>query len=109
MNWLSNFARPGLKKKADEEKRDTPDNLWIKDPLSGELVYRLTSEQWSGLSVVCKFALPAEPHQTPCNFQLLGLAFDPLCALKIATDFFNWDLEAHGQPWRLGVSDGTDS
>jgi hypothetical protein len=26
-------------------------------------------------------------------------------ALRIATDFFNWDLEAHGQPWRLSVQD----
>jgi len=43
MNWLSNFARPGLKKKG-EEKRDTPDNLWIKDPLSGELIYRAELE-----------------------------------------------------------------
>ena len=41
MNWLSNFARPGLKnKKAEEDKRDTPDNLWVKDPGSGELIYR---------------------------------------------------------------------
>jgi len=48
MNWLSNFARPGLKKKGEEEKRDTPDNLWIKDPLSGELVYRtdLEASDW---------------------------------------------------------------
>ncbi|MGE0743253.1 MAG: acetyl-CoA carboxylase carboxyltransferase subunit beta [Hyphomonadaceae bacterium] len=48
MNWLSNFARPGLKKKGDEDKRDTPDNLWIKDPLSGELVYRtdLEASDW---------------------------------------------------------------
>jgi acetyl-CoA carboxylase carboxyl transferase subunit beta len=48
MNWLSNFARPGLKKKGDEEKRDTPDNLWIKDPLSGDLVYRpeLEAADW---------------------------------------------------------------
>ncbi len=45
MNWLSNFARPGLKKKGDDEKKpDTPDNLWIKDPLSGELVYRTDLE-----------------------------------------------------------------
>jgi acetyl-CoA carboxylase carboxyl transferase subunit beta len=44
MNWLSNFARPGLKKKGDEDKRDTPDNLWIADPLSGELVYRTDLE-----------------------------------------------------------------
>jgi acetyl-CoA carboxylase carboxyl transferase subunit beta len=41
MNWLSNFARPGLKKQGVEEaKRDTPDNLWIKDPISGDLIYR---------------------------------------------------------------------
>jgi acetyl-CoA carboxylase carboxyl transferase subunit beta len=44
MNWLSNFARPGLKKKGDEEKRETPDNLWIKDPLSGDLIYRAELE-----------------------------------------------------------------
>ena len=44
MNWLSNFARPGLKKKGDEDKRDTPDNLWVKDPLSGELIYRAELE-----------------------------------------------------------------
>jgi acetyl-CoA carboxylase carboxyl transferase subunit beta len=48
MNWLSNFARPGLKKKGDEEKRDTPDNLWIKDPISGDLIYRseLETSHW---------------------------------------------------------------
>jgi acetyl-CoA carboxylase carboxyl transferase subunit beta len=48
MNWLSNFARPGLKKKGDEEKRDTPDNLWIKDPVSGDLIYRseLEASHW---------------------------------------------------------------
>jgi len=44
MNWLSNFARPGLKKKGEEPQRDTPDNLWIKDPLSGELIYRTDLE-----------------------------------------------------------------
>jgi acetyl-CoA carboxylase carboxyl transferase subunit beta len=45
MNWLSNFARPGLKKeKAEENKRDTPDNLWIKDPITGDLIYRAELE-----------------------------------------------------------------
>ena len=48
MNWLSNFARPGLSKKKPEDARDTPDNLWIKDPLSGELIYRaeLEASDW---------------------------------------------------------------
>jgi acetyl-CoA carboxylase carboxyl transferase subunit beta len=45
MNWLSNFARPGLqKKKTDEPKPDTPDNLWVKDPISGDLIYRAELE-----------------------------------------------------------------
>lgn len=44
MNWLSNFARPGLRGKKPDDARDTPDNLWIKDPLSGELVYRTDLE-----------------------------------------------------------------
>ena len=48
MNWLSNFARPGLKKKSEEPKPDTPDNLWVKDPVSGDLIYRaeLESSCW---------------------------------------------------------------
>jgi hypothetical protein len=74
-------------------------------------VYRLATEQWAGLSVVCKCATPdARRKETPghsivdsCNRQLLGLAWDPLAALRIGTDFFNWDLEAHGQTWRLSV------
>ncbi len=44
MSWLSNFTRPGLKKKAEETKRDTPDNLWVKDPVSGDLIYRAELE-----------------------------------------------------------------
>ena len=48
MSWLSNFSRPGLKKKGAEPQRDTPDNLWIKDPISGDLIYRaeLESSDW---------------------------------------------------------------
>ena len=45
MNWLSNFTRPGLqKKKPEDEKRETPDNLWIKDPVTGELLFRAELE-----------------------------------------------------------------
>ena len=50
MNWLSNFTRPGLQKKKPEEadKRETPDNLWIKDPVTGDLIYRseLEAADW---------------------------------------------------------------
>lgn len=44
MNWLSNFTRPGLRGKKPEEARETPDNLWVKDPISGELVFRAELE-----------------------------------------------------------------
>lgn len=35
--WLSRFA-PGVRKIVN--RRDTPDNLWVKDPDSGEMLYR---------------------------------------------------------------------
>jgi acetyl-CoA carboxylase carboxyl transferase subunit beta len=73
MNWLSNFARPGLKKKADEEKRDTPDNLWIKDPLSGELVYRTELE--------------AADYVTPSGFHM---RIGPEARFKIMFDDSAW-------------------
>ena len=86
-------------------------SLW--EPGSEYRVYRLATEKWAALSVVCKFAgeprmsgdTAANPSGLPCNGQLLGLAWEPLTALRIATDFFNWDLEAHGQAWRLSILD----
>ncbi len=55
-SWFSSFTRPGLKKReeketrADKAKRDsaTPDNLWIKCPATGELIYQtdLEAAQW---------------------------------------------------------------
>lgn len=73
-------------------------SLW--EPGCEYRVYHLTTEQWAGLSVVCKFAATG-PASLPCNGQLLGLSWDPVAALTLATDFFNWDLEAHGHHWRL--------
>ena len=80
-------------------------SLW--EPGCEYRVYHLGTENWAGLSVVCKFAVAGRAPDFPCNEQLLGLAWEPLEALRIATDFFNWDLEAHGQPWRLNVQEST--
>lgn len=38
MNWFSNLTRPGLKRQG--EKREAPDNLWIKCPQTGELIFQ---------------------------------------------------------------------
>ena len=46
MNWLTNLSPPGLKNFL--AKKDTPDNLWVKCPKSGELVFRddLDKSMW---------------------------------------------------------------
>ena len=37
MNWITNFVRPKINSMLG--RRDIPDNLWIKDPESGEMVF----------------------------------------------------------------------
>jgi len=46
MNWLDRLAPPGLKKALS--KRDTPDNLWVKCPVSGDMVFHqdLETSMW---------------------------------------------------------------
>jgi acetyl-CoA carboxylase carboxyl transferase subunit beta len=45
MSWIDRI-RPGINKLL--QKRDSPDNLWIKDPDSGEMLYKtdLENSQW---------------------------------------------------------------
>lgn len=47
MNWIDNFVRPKIRSLLTN-KRETPENLWVKDPESGEMVfYRdLEANQW---------------------------------------------------------------
>jgi hypothetical protein len=71
-------------------------------------VYRLANELWGGLSVVAKSADPAMSGSPARNQHLIGLAWDTLRAVRIAVDFFNWDLQAHGQAWRLCVTTGVE-
>jgi hypothetical protein len=69
-------------------------------------VYQLSGE-WSGLFVASRFG----PHEDPAgqrapiprNRQLLALGRDAFHAVSIALNFFNWDLETNGHPWRLSV------
>ena len=49
MNWINNVVRPRIRSiLGNAAKRDTPENLWVKDPESGEMVfYRdLEANQW---------------------------------------------------------------
>ena len=83
-------------------------SLW--EPGTEYRVYRLANELWGGLSIASKAmgnghadARLALPPTASGNRQLLGLARDTIRAVAVAVDFFNWDLQAHGQPWRLDV------
>ncbi|MDQ6435688.1 acetyl-CoA carboxylase, carboxyltransferase subunit beta [Mesorhizobium sp. LHD-90] len=46
MNWITNYVRPRINSMLG--RRDMPENLWIKDPESGEMVFHkdLESNQW---------------------------------------------------------------
>ena len=72
-------------------------------------VYRLANELWGGLSVVTKWTTaPGLCSRGPRNHVLIGLAGDSQRAVRIAVDFFNWDLQTHGQTWRLSVTTGVE-
>lgn len=43
MNWLTNYVRPKIKSMLG--KRDIPENMWLQDPASGEMVYRKDVEE----------------------------------------------------------------
>jgi len=46
MNWITNYVRPKINSMLG--RRDMPENLWIKDPETGEMVFHkdLESNQW---------------------------------------------------------------
>jgi hypothetical protein len=80
-------------------------SLW--EPGAEYRVYRLANELWGGLSVITKALAGLDTgarHRPAANVQLLGLARETPRAASIALDFFNWDLEAQGQDWRLEVT-----
>ncbi len=39
MNWIKNFVRPRIRSLLGAEKREVPENMWIKDPDSGQMVF----------------------------------------------------------------------
>jgi acetyl-CoA carboxylase carboxyl transferase subunit beta len=47
MNWIDNFVRPKIRSILGQ-KRDIGENLWVKDPESGEMVFyrELEANQW---------------------------------------------------------------
>jgi len=85
-------------------------SLW--DPEAEYRAYRLTEQHWAGLWVASRFVTTAqEDSGSPSgeNRQLLGLGPDAPHAMQLIVDFFNWDLEAHGERWRMSVTIPADA
>lgn len=64
--WLSRFA-PGVRKIVS--RRDTPENLWVKDPDTGEMIYRSDLE-------AALWVTPSGRHMRINAQQRLGYTFD---------------------------------
>jgi acetyl-CoA carboxylase carboxyl transferase subunit beta len=54
MNWIKNYVRPKIRSLLGQ-KRDTPENMWIKDPESGQMVFYRDLE-------ANKFVFPGSGH-----------------------------------------------
>ncbi len=39
MNWIKNFVRPKIRSILGAVRKDVPDNMWVKDPDTGEMVF----------------------------------------------------------------------
>lgn len=82
MNWLTNITPPGLKTILN--KKDTPDDLWVKCPKSGELVYIADLEEnW--------YVTPAGAHLRISPRRRFRLFFDeerwePIALPPVPTD-----------------------
>jgi hypothetical protein len=64
-------------------------------------VYQLQKESWAGIWVAARCFTDCDGIVS--NRDLLGLGLESLRAVRIALDFFNSDLQACGETWRLGV------
>jgi hypothetical protein len=79
-------------------------SLWDMD--AEYRVYRLTGRQWGGLWIASRYITSVDQDSGPIgtNQQLLGLGVDGEHAIRLTVDFFNWDLETHGEHWRLAAT-----
>ncbi len=66
--WLSRL-RPGLKQQASPRAQETPDDLWLKDPDTGELLYRPDLE-------AALWVTPSGHHMRLTPDQRFSITFD---------------------------------
>ena len=85
MNWIKNFVRPRIRSILGTVRRETPENMWIKDPDTGQMVFYKDLE-------ANQFVFPGSNHHhrlpTEMRFKLMfdGGDFEKLASPEVAVD-----------------------
>jgi acetyl-CoA carboxylase carboxyl transferase subunit beta len=85
MNWIKNFVRPKIRSILGAVKRDVPENMWIKDPESGQMVFYKDLE-------ANQFVFPGSNHHhrmpAEARFAMMfdGGEFEKLVAPSVMAD-----------------------
>src|SRR5665213_1169043 len=85
MNWIKNFVRPRIRSILGVVRREVPENMWIKDPDSGQMVFFKDLE-------ANQFVFPGSDHHhrvpVATRFSLMfdGGVFEPLPAPTATID-----------------------
>jgi len=85
MNWIKNFVRPRIRSILGTAKRDVPENMWIKDPESGQMVFYKDLE-------ANQFVFPGsnQHHRMPASLRLSTMfdagEFELLAAPVVGAD-----------------------
>jgi acetyl-CoA carboxylase carboxyl transferase subunit beta len=90
--WLSRFA-PGVRKIVG--RRDTPDNLWVKDPDTGEMLYRSDLETSLWVTPTGRHMRINAPTRLRYTFD--DGAFEPIDTPEVPEDPLNF---SDGKPYR---------
>ncbi len=87
MNWIRNFVRPKIRSILGAVKKDVPENMWIKDPDSGEMVFYkdLEANQFVFPGSKHHHRMPVEArlkHMFDGEFEALSFSQVPVDPLK---------------------------
>ena len=85
MNWITNYVRPKINSMLGRPEREVPENLWIKCPETGEMVFHKDLEE-------NKWVIPTSGYhmKMPAKARLLDLfddgQYEAFVQPKVATD-----------------------
>jgi len=85
LNWITNYVRPKINSMLGRPEREVPENLWIKCPETGEMVFHKDLEE-------NKWVIPASGYhmKMPAKARLLDLfddgQYEAFVQPKVATD-----------------------